>query len=158
MLEFNTTSNQIERAKELYQFQILNNSISKGKGNIIGALGEIIVFDYYTKKGVEIIHAQNYDYDFLINGFRVECKTLASNFAPDLNYNCHLSAFNDRQKCEYYCFLQALNDYSKVWIKGMIRKEQFNQLKTLKRKGELDGNFTFRENTWIIKNHQLTKI
>ena len=36
---------QIERAKKLYPFQKLRGSITKGKGNLIGAVGEIIVYD-----------------------------------------------------------------------------------------------------------------
>jgi hypothetical protein len=32
---------QIARAKKLYSFDELNNSITKGKGNLFGAIGEI---------------------------------------------------------------------------------------------------------------------
>ena len=51
MIEINVTENQLERAKNLYEFKVLNNSLSKGKGNLTGAIGEIILFDYYTNKG-----------------------------------------------------------------------------------------------------------
>ena len=158
MIEINVSHEQLQRAKELYNFKVLNNSISKGKGNLIGALGEIIVLDYYILKGKKVIHAQNYNYDLLIEGYKIECKTLASNVSPKLDFNCHLSTYNDKQECDYYCFLHALNDYSKVWIKGMLPKHELNQLKVLKKKGELDGNFEFKEDTWVIKNNQLKKI
>ena len=158
MIEINVTEKQLERAKNLYEFKVLNNSISKGKGNLIGAIGEIIVFDYYTNKGKNVIHAQNFQYDLIIENYKIECKTLASNVTPKDYYNCHLSTFNDKQDCDYYCFLHALNDFSKVWIKGMLSKHEVNQLKTFKKKGELDGKFAFKEDTWIIKNYQLRKI
>jgi len=158
MIELNVNSNQLERAKTLYDFKTLNNSISKGKGNLIGALGEIMVFDYYKNKGKEAIHAQNFNYDLLIDGYKIECKTLASNVPCQINFNCHLSTFNDQQDCDYYCFIHALNDYSKVWLKGMLPKHEVNQLKTFKKKGDLDGKFAFKEDTWIIKNYQLKKI
>jgi hypothetical protein len=158
MKEINVTEQQLERAKTLYEFKVLNNSISKGKGNLIGAIGEIVVFDYYTNKGKNVIHAQNFQYDLIIENYKIECKTLASNVTPKDYYNCHLSTFNDKQDCDYYCFLHALNDFSKVWIKGMLSKHEVNQLKTFKKKGELDGKFAFKEDTWIIKNYQLKKI
>jgi hypothetical protein len=158
MIEINVTEKQLERAKNLYEFKVLNNSISKGKGNLIGAIGEIVVFDYYTNKGKNVIHAQNFQYDLIIENYKIECKTLASNVIPKDYYNCHLSTFNDKQDCDYYCFLHALNDFSKVWIKGMLSKHEVNQLKTFKKRGELDGKFAFKEDTWIIKNYQLRKI
>jgi len=158
MKEINVTEQQLERAKNLYEFKVLNNSISKGKGNLIGAIGEIVVFDYYINKGKNVIHAQNFQYDLIIENYKIECKTLASNVTPQDYYNCHLSTFNDKQDCDYYCFLHALNDFSKVWIKGMLSKHEVNQLKTFKKKGELDGKFAFKEDTWVIKNYQLKKI
>jgi hypothetical protein len=51
MILINVTENQLQRAKNLYEFKVLNNSLSKGEGNLIGAIGEIAVFDYYTNKG-----------------------------------------------------------------------------------------------------------
>jgi len=158
MKEINVSKEQLERAKYLYEFKVLNNSISKGKGNLIGAIGEIVVFDYYINKGKNVIHAQNFQYDLIIENYKIECKTLASNVTPKDYYNCHLSTFNDKQDCDYYCFLHALNDFSKVWIKGMLSKHEVNQLKTFKKKGELDGKFAFKEDTWVIKNYQLKKI
>ena len=38
---------QIEKAKKLYSFNALRGSITKGKSNIYGALGEVIVSDYF---------------------------------------------------------------------------------------------------------------
>jgi len=40
----------------------------------------------------------------------------------------------------------------------MLPKHEVNQLKVFKSKGELDGKFAFKEDTWIIKNYQLKKI
>ena len=67
MLQLNVNSSQLERAKILYDFKELNNSLTKGKGNLIGALGEIMVFDYYKNKAKEVIHSQNFNYDLLID-------------------------------------------------------------------------------------------
>jgi len=39
------SEDQINRAKKLYPFKELKGSITKGKSNIYGALGEIIIYD-----------------------------------------------------------------------------------------------------------------
>jgi len=161
MIEINVSKEQLERAKNLYEFKVLNNSLSKGKGNLIGAIGEIVLFDYYTNKGKNVVHAQDFEYDLIIEKYKVECKTQSSNYTPKSNYDCKLSTFNDSQNCDYYCFLHVLKDFSKVWIKGMLSKEDLNQLKILKKKGErcdVYKDFIFPEDTWIVKNHQLKKI
>jgi hypothetical protein len=44
------TNEQRARANELYDFKVLNNSITSGKSNIYGAIGEIVVYDFYKKK------------------------------------------------------------------------------------------------------------
>lgn len=43
------SEDQIDRAKKLYQFNELKGSITKGKSNIYGALGEIIIYDLNKK-------------------------------------------------------------------------------------------------------------
>jgi hypothetical protein len=43
----------------------------------------------------------------------------------------------------------------------MLSKEDLNQLKILKKKGErcdVYKDFIFPEDTWIVKNHQLKRI
>ena len=47
MIEIEITQQQIKRAEMLYNFKALNNSIRKGEGNLLGSVGEIVVFDHY---------------------------------------------------------------------------------------------------------------
>ena len=42
MIEINVSYEQLERAKELYNFKVLNNSISKGKGKTMEEKEETI--------------------------------------------------------------------------------------------------------------------
>ena len=51
MKKFLITKPQLERAKKLFDFKELNNSITKGEGNLAGAVGEIIVKDVYQGSG-----------------------------------------------------------------------------------------------------------
>ena len=65
MVEIDITEDQRQRAKELYEFNVLKGSVTEGKGNEVGALGEIIVWDQYEKK-TEYVGC--YDYDMIIKG------------------------------------------------------------------------------------------
>jgi hypothetical protein len=64
------TNEQRVRANELYDFKILNNSITSGKSNIYGAIGEIVVYDFYKKKEAKIDNQATYHYDLIINDFK----------------------------------------------------------------------------------------
>ena len=161
MILINVTENQLQRAKNLYEFKVLNNSLSKGEGYLIGAIGEIAVFDYYTNKGKKVFHAQDFQYDLLIENYKIECKTQSSNYTPKSNYDCKISTFNDNQNCDYYFFIHVLKDFSKVWIKGVLSKKDLNELRVLKKKGDrcdVYEKFIFPEDTWIVKTNQLKKI
>jgi len=158
MIEITITKEQILRAEMLYKFKALNNSIREGDGNLTGALGEIVVFDYYTKKGCEVEHCQHHDFDLMIQGYTVEIKTKGVNTIPLPDHTCHVSNFNAKQQCEFYCFVNVKNDFTKAWLKGMISRTRFDSIKQLKMKGDFDKNFQFRCDTWIVLNSQLTKI
>ena len=158
MIEINITQEQIKRAEMLYKFKELNNSIRKGEGNLIGALGEIVVFDYYQNKGCNVEHCQHHDFDLMIQGYTVEIKTKGVNTIPQPEHTCHVSNYNSKQDCEFYCFVNVKNDLSKAWLKGMISRKKFDSIKRLKKKGEFDENFQFRCDTWIVLNSELTKI
>ena len=43
MIKIKITDDQRKRGKELYEFNVLNGSVTEGEGNEVGALGEVIV-------------------------------------------------------------------------------------------------------------------
>lgn len=94
MKEILISDDQRKRAKELYEFNVLNGSVTKGKGNEVGALGEIIVWDRY-KSLVEYVGS--YDYDMIIKGKKVDFKTKAQNFPPASHHTYNIFAFNTKQ-------------------------------------------------------------
>ena len=88
MIEIKITDNQLKRAEAHYgelKDKILNGSITKGQGNIYGALGEIIVHDLYQKV-YDVKFENNYDYDLVIDGDRVDVKTKRTTVKPNSNY------------------------------------------------------------------------
>ena len=147
MKEILISEDQRKRAKELYEFKVLKGSVTEGKGNEIGALGEIIVWDKYHKKTE---YVGSYDYDMIIKGVKVDVKTKAQNVPPASHHTYNIFAYNTKQKCDYYCFVVVLNDLTKAWIVGWKEKERFFKEAIFRKQGEVDDNIP--NNTWVFKD------
>lgn len=158
MIEISITQQQIKRAEILYKFKVLNNSITKGEGNLIGALGEIIVFDYYQNKGREVEHCQHHDFDLMIEGFKVEIKTQETRFKPLHWFTCHVSDYNATQECDFYCFPFVNESMSTAWLAGMIKKNDFKERAVFKKEGEIGFKKPFLCDTWTVRIDELIKI
>ena len=153
------TKEQLQRAKERFDFKELNGSITKGEGNLAGAIGEVIAIDYLEPRGGFIKDESTYDYDFKANGFKIDVKTKRQNYPPKGDYRVAVSAWNTKQKCDYYIFCTTLYDYSKVYINGYFPKKDFFLESTLLRKGDNDINgFVARYDCHIMENNKLKKI
>jgi hypothetical protein len=155
MITITPNLDQLKRAKNLYEFQVLNNSITEGDGNAAGAMAEICFFDYFKDKGKEIIHAQHYDYDFILNQKKIEIKATRVNNPPRLAHQFKLPCNHYDQQCDFYCCIYVMNDFSKVFINGYISKKDFFNNAVLHLEGEKDNNFTFRCDTKTITIAQL---
>jgi len=156
MIKLQITPGQIERAKNLYSFNKLKNSIKDGEGNLIGAIGEIVAFDYYEGQGKNVIHSGNINFDLLIDGSKIEVKTMEHNAPPRAEYECNLSLFNAEQKCDYYLFLDVNSSHLTSYIKGYVSKERLKKIRQLRLKGEMHGSFEYRCDTFIVLNGQLS--
>ena len=129
--------NATNKAKEMGK---LNNSITKGQGNIAGFIGEEIVLNYIDAERIN-----SYDYDLqLSDGRKIDVKTKRTTVKPRTNYDCSVASFNTKQKCDLYIFCRVLNDMSKGWILGYKDKEKyFNQARFMK-KNQIDPANNFR--------------
>ena len=121
---------------------VLKNSISKGKGNLIGFVGEYAVLSF-IKDG----HMSNtYDYDITTPTSTIDVKTKGCSSVPLDHYQCSIAAYNTKQKCSHYAFVRMFYDFEKCWVLGWIEKEKyFDEAKFLKQ-GEEDG-----DNGYIVK-------
>ena len=61
----------------------LNNSITKGRGNVIGFLGEIIV-----AKELGITLDNTYDYDLIFNNKKIDVKSKKAKLGLFMNHDC----------------------------------------------------------------------
>lgn len=152
------TKEQIERAKKLYPFKNLKGSITKGKSNIYGALGEIIVFDEYSKDGFNIDFNSTYDYDLIINNYKIDVKTKRTTVLPKNNYLCSISSFNTKQKCDIYFFLRINENLKECYLLGYKSKIDFFKEATFNKKGSLDVNgWVFKDDCYNLKINMLNK-
>ena len=125
------------RAKEL---GILKNSISKGKGNVAGMLGEEIVLKVLGGK-----LESSYDYDIILpDGSTTDVKTKLTTVKPLPEYSCSVSAYNVRQKCDSYSFVRIKKDLTIGWYLGMISKLDFFNEARFVEKGSYEGRNKYR--------------
>jgi len=156
MIKLQITESQIERAKKLYSFNELKNSIKNGEGNLTGAIGEIVAFDYYQEQDKLVIHSGDFNFDLLIDGSKIEVKTMEVNATPKEYHECNVSLYNAEQQCDYYLFLNVDSNHSTAYIKGYVSKQRFKKIRQLRLKGEKNGSFEYTCDTFVVLNNQLS--
>ena len=120
----------------------INNSITKGGGNIAGFLGEEI-----ANKIIKGDINNTYDYDIIKNGVTYDVKTKRCTSEPKEYYECSVAAFNTRQKCDHYVFVRVENvkgKWGRAWILGSYEKDKYFKDARFLKKGQIDGNNNFR--------------
>jgi len=156
MIEIAITPTMLQEAKDRFDFGELNGSITKGKGNLAGALGEVASIHYLKSKGYNIDDTSTYDYDFIVNGSKIDVKTKRVSIPPQPHYRVAVSAWNTKQRCDYYFFAYSLYDNSKVYLAGYYQKMKFFQESLFKKKGEGDEgenkDFRFSYDCYILEN------
>jgi hypothetical protein len=143
----------------------LRNSITKGKGNVYGFLGEILVFNLLKKlfnDNEDIIeHSNTYDYDLIFNRkAKLDVKTKVVSTPPQGHYECSVAALNPFQKCDAYVFTRVLKDMSCGWVLGWYDKKQYFKEATFLKKGQVDpsNNWTVRTDCYNLPINILTDL
>ena len=157
---FKITPEQLEKAKHRNTFEPLKNSIEEGKGTYLGSVGEVVLIDYYKNKQVKFEDKQNFDYDFIINDFKIDVKTqsMKYKYEPKPNFTCHIPNFNIKQDCDYYAFMFINLETNDAYCVGMIKKKDWKLVSQLKKQGEMGHIKPFKCDTWICLISDLSKI
>ena len=151
MIELKITGESLDAANKLFEFKKLNNSITEGGGNFAGALGEVLVCDYF--KGEQ---KNTFDYDLIINNKKIDVKTkrFTEKFKPNNKWNLNIPDFNTTQACDYYCFVGMADDYKRAFLYGFIEKVKFYEIATFGKAGAIDpngnGSWKFRADCYNI--------
>lgn len=131
---------QIERANQMADaLGELNNSITKGEGNVYAFLAEILVAE-----AINAIHKNTFDYDLLLplkkGNISIDVKAKTCNSTPQPYYECSVADYNLDQKCDYYVFVRILENFESAWILGKIKKKDFFLKSTKRKVGQMDPN------------------
>ena len=134
----------------------LNNSITKGDGNISGFIGEIMVLSCLPEGKL----LNTYDFDIVYKDYKLDVKTKRTTKTPRDYYDCSVASFNTKQKCSHYIFTRILNDYSKGWVLGWLPKEEYFNIARFLKKGDRDGDngFIVKSDCYNVKINQLYNI
>ncbi len=152
------TPEQIEEAKDLYNFKCLKNSITNGESQVHGALGELIAMQVLDLRDNHEDYVGHYDYDLICNGKKIDVKTIKSNHEPKDDYNANISAFNHTQQTDYYLWCYVSLDMTYGYVIGYLEKDEFYRIAELKKKGEIDwGEWTFKSDTYTTKIKNIKK-
>jgi hypothetical protein len=160
MITLDITPEQLKRAEEHFAFGVLNNSIMHGESNIYGALGEILVADYYRNFGFTVDMESTYDYDLIIENKKIDVKSKKTTVIPCGHYNCSVASYNTKQKCDAYFFVLINEEKTKGYLLGLMPKKKFFAEATFNKKGEVDpqGNgWKFRADCYNLAISKLLK-
>lgn len=125
----------------------LNNSITKGKGNLGGRLGEIAFASYI---GAEL--ADDYNYDVMLVDEKIEIKTKRRTVAPKGHYEVSVASTSLHQNPDRYVFIsvefeskKGFNYYGlkNVWLCGDMKADEYLENARVWKKGEMDESNKF---------------
>ena len=132
MIEVNVTEKMFLTAREKAVVGKLNNSILNGGGNLAGFIGEQIVLSVL---GGEWINT--YQYDLIIDGYKVDVKTKQTSVKPLPHYECSIT--ENKFKIKIVTTTHSLGLKKILVLVGILvleKREYFQQAKYLK-KGKL---------------------
>ena len=132
----------------------LNNSITKGDGNIAGFLGEFIAA---REIGAEVDNS--YQHDLRFGTTTIDVKTKRCTSKPRDFYECSIAAYNTKQKCDIYVFTRLLwhkakpQVWERGWLLGWLPKKEYFEQATFLKKGQVDpsNNYTVKADCFNLK-------
>ena len=143
----------IKARRKAIDLGLINNSIERGDGNLVGFLGEFI-----AQKVIGGRIKNTYEYDLISkDGTKIDVKTKKTSVEPKDYYECSIANYNTKQDCDEYCFVRVKNTLDVGWFLGRISKEEyFNKAKFLK-KGDLDGDnkYVVKADCWNVQIKEL---
>lgn len=163
MIKIEITDKQRERAKEIAPSTPYARSVMGVYGNLIGALGEVVVFDYLRELGLNPRFEHKTTHDISFGGKTIDVKTKARTIEPKPHYDCTVPDYNhDHQRPDYFVFVSLMNDdnFSAAWILGCATYDFICQSATLWKRGQVDDRNAHEHilDEWKLEINQLQSI
>jgi len=155
-----TRKGLLEQASEwAEELGSLRGSIENGEANTAGRYGELVFKQVF---GGEI--ADNYDYDILFNGFKIDVKSKRRTVKAQPRYEASIADWNPDQDCDLYYFTSirtgAVDEpYRYVDLFGYIDSDTYHEKATFHKAGEKDpdNGFTFSADCYNLPYRELTR-
>lgn len=153
MIQIDTGPEGIELAKRrrAQMPESSKDSILKGEGTLAGVVAEI-----YSAKYFDAGLGESFQFDIQKSGRLGEVKTHRRNVIPRAHYMVRVCKKNDRQQCHTYIFCSILFDLSRLWIVGLMPREEFFQTAQEIEVGtKQDDGFIAKESCWQLRIAEL---
>lgn len=139
MVEVEITPEMLSQAQEKADsLGELKNSVSRGKGNLTGFLGEIC-----AQKVLGGEFQNTHDYDLVMpDGTKYDVKSRSGFNPPHDQVEC--SVINKHQKCDKYVFVWVLRDHSKAFVVGELSKQEYFEKAIFIQQGQFDPRTRWR--------------
>ncbi|WP_299823691.1 hypothetical protein [uncultured Pontibacter sp.] len=129
----------------------LNRFGSEPERTYYGYLGEQLVMKYL---GITE-DTDDYEYDVLYKGYRLDIKSISCKFKPPVSFLCTVNSCYDegehRQDADFYVFARVKYDFTVGWILGFMHCGDFFRKSTYLPKGSVyEGMEFFKANANII--------
>jgi hypothetical protein len=143
ILEVNITKSMDRRAEfKSSMHGDIKNSIRRGKGNLVGYLGEEIVLATVD----ECVEHNTFNYDMVRFPetdftYTIDVKTKERTVEPKPYYTCHVAKTSLHQNVNVYVFCQVnvKNGPRRGWILGWMQKDDYLKQSTFMAAGEMDS-------------------
>ena len=132
---------------------VLASSRTKGKGNLVGFVGEALTERHTSGRLVE-----SFDYDIEIGNLKIDVKTKSCSSCPKPHYLCSVMSYQLKNECDGYVFARVNLAARDGWLLGYITKADLLEKGFFAKKGSPDGNFSFTEDCWNVKVEDLLEM
>lgn len=140
---------------------VLNSRSVNANSSITGTIGELAVSKALASLGIDHSYDDTYDYDFLVEGIKVDVKTTNFIFGRiKEHHTIMLTDYLRNQQCDAYIFAAINYPENAVYITGCCAKFWFWQTDAAKdyKKGEAVFRKAIKEDARVMQLKSLTSI
>jgi len=154
----------LEKAESLGS---INNSITRGKGNVAGYLAEIALNEYLNSQNVSCnAGLEKFNFDLIKGGKKIEVKTKRRTVDPQPHYEVSIAETSKHQQPDVYSFVSitfkkregrgrssVYKGVDKIWLCGFMPRDEYFERARFIPKGEIDpsNNFLTHANMFNMK-------
>ena len=124
-------------------------------GNFVGALGEVMFEKWCRANDIQYEFAGRTDYDYLVDGNRVEVKTKDRTSIPRPFYEVSVPDYNhEHQRPDVFVFMSLMRTggvFHTAYLLGTMPDWEYRERAVFKKRGEKEPNgMTFKIDCWNV--------